>query len=588
MQFRKITDRKEAEKVLRSMPSVAAVDTEFTDLNLRTAKLLSIVVGWNDLAYSFTPELLDVITPALQNCTLLFMQNHVVDVYILSRHGCDLSTNNIFDTMLAEHLIDENLTHGLGDMVLRNFGDNYKKEFWSKYKSVEEAPEDEALDYECRDSIYTYKLGMMFVEQLRGKEALYHHVHRLSKALFETEVRGVNVNVELIKKTKETMGSEIESYIPRLSAEFKDYTGIYELNRWSEEISKRKTDKGRLQVQRPEFSFTSSTQIQWLVYDALQCPVVAKTKKGSPSTDYETLQALSQDYPILKTLVEYKGAKTIYSTFVEGMLDRVQDQRIFPRFNVNGTTTGRISHSNPNLGNIPREGIIRSFFIPDSGFSLIGADFSQLEVIVEANLTKDPNLIRILNEGVSKHDITAEGLGISRDQAKTLNFALQYGAGVRKVSTLLGVSHKGASEIFERYWQIYSGVKNLKDKTCKDLADSGAVTNIFGRTRHFAQPVNEYEKAKQERQAYNFLIQGVGADLCNKAFYLYNDHLNETGNGQTLWPIHDEVMAQVKPEFVEEEKTKLVYIMENLTSELNFEYPLKSKAWGPLTAWAKV
>jgi DNA polymerase I len=587
MEFLRITSEREAKVKLRYLPRIVAVDTEYSSLDVRNAELISVIVSNGEVTHSYPKELAKLVGESLQTRDLLFMQNHVVDVFMLKKHGCDLSSNNIFDTMLAHHLIDENENHGLGDMVKKYFGDEYKKEFWGKYESIEAAPEDERLIYECKDGYYTYKLGMMFVEQLRGKEALLSHVTKLQQALFETEVRGVKVNVELIRETKQTMGAEIESYLPRLASEFRDHTVLFELNKWQEELNKRKTEKGKLGVKRPEFSFTSDKQIKWLVYDALQCPVTEKTKTGQPSTSYETLEALSETYSELKTLVEYKGAKTVYSTFVEGMLDRVDNNRIYPRFNVNGTTTGRISHSNPNLANIPRDGVIRSFFIPDDGYCLIGADFSQLEVIVEANLTKDSNLVRIINEGVSKHDITSEGLGIGRDQAKTLNFALQYGAGTYKVSKILGVSHKDAQDIFRRYWELYSGVKTLKDETCRLLSEHGYITNLFGRTRHFSKPQNDFEKGKQERVAYNFLIQGVGADLCNKAFYEYHSRLKLTSKGQTQWSVHDEILAQVKPEYAEEEKVTLVKTMTELTQFIGFEFPLQAKSYGPLTAWAK-
>lgn len=594
MEFKRITTEREAAPKLRHLPKVVALDLEFEcqktprgDLDTSTAKLISIVIGNADIAYSFPVELLDVVWKALERCRLIFTQFFSTDARVLKKYGKDLLTLPFIDDCLLDHLIDENVEHNLGSMVLRRYGDNYKEEFWSKYKNIEDAPEDERLEYESKDAIYQYRLGRDYMDELRGKEALIEHVHNLARALYETEVRGVKVDVELIRQTKKTMSTEIEQYIPKLEREFRDHCALWELEKWNDEISKRKTEKGRLQVSRPKFSFASSTQIQWLVYDALQCPVMGKTKKGSPSTDYETLETLSKDHPELKTLVEYKGAKTLYSTFVEGMLDRVIDSRIYPRFNVNGTTTGRISHSNPNLGNIPKDGPIRGFFIPDDGRVLIGADFSQLEVIVEANLTKDPNLIRIINEGVSKHDITAEGLRISREAAKTLNFALQYGAGVHKVSKLLNCSYSAAQDTFDRYWKLYSGVKILKDQTSANLERDNSVTNLFGRTRHFPKPQNDFEKGKQERQAYNFLIQGVGADLCNRAFYEYYDNLRSTGRGESLWSVHDEILAQVKPEYAEEEKQTLVKTMTDLTEFIGFEFPLQAVAYGPLKVWAK-
>src|ERR1044072_8832817 len=107
---------------------------------------------------------------------------------------------------------------------------------------------------------------------------------------------------------------------------------------------------------------------------------------------------MTKTRPEIQVLADYKETKSLYGTFVEGMLDQVDGGRIYPRFNVNGTTTGRLSHSGPNMANLPRDGVIRNFFIPDDGNSIIGADYSQLEVVVEANLTEDKSLLKIILE----------------------------------------------------------------------------------------------------------------------------------------------------------------------------------------------
>lgn len=594
MEFKRVTDREKAKEVLKHLPDVLALDLEFScqknqrgDLDTDTAVLISIILANDQCAHSFSADLVDLVWTALERTRLVFTQYFGTDARVLKKYGYDMMLLNFVDDCLLDHLIDENAEHNLGDMVLRRYGDNYKAEFWGKYKHIEDAPEQERLEYECKDGIYQYRLGVSYMEELRGKEALIDHVHRLARALYETEVRGVKVDVPLIQRTKDTMSLEIGSYLPKLREEFDSLCTLWEFTEWIRKIEKYKSDKGKLGSRRPEFSFTSDTQLRWLVYEGLKCPEGEKTKAGNPKTDYETLLSLSREYPELKVLVDYKEKKAIYSTFVEGMLERVQNSRIYPHFNINGTSTGRISHSNPNLGNIPRDGVVRNFFVPDNNRVLVGADFSQLEVIVEANLTKDPNLIRIIKEGVSKHDITAQGLGIKRDQAKTLNFALQYGAGSGKVAKLLGISKQEAEGVFKRYWELYSGVRTLKEETCAQLDAKGFVTNLFGRTRHFPPPRNKYEKAKQERQAYNFLIQGVGADLCNRAFYLYNDHLKRTGHGETWWSVHDEVIAQVLPDYSEEEKIVLVGIMEALTFEIKFEFPLGAKSYGPFQYWQK-
>lgn len=566
---------------------IISLDTEYSEQDIKRANLLSISVGLSpDNAGIFEAKDLGLISSQLKSAKVIFTQNGAVDWYMLKRHGLELDRSKFRDSMLMEHLIDENISHSLRNMALRYFADNYKAEFWSKYSTYQEASREDSLDYEFRDASYTYRLGVDFYERLPNKE-LIDHVHRLYWSLFDTEVQGVKINLDLMKSTKVTMSEQINNCLPKLRESFNGYCNLWELEKWAQEMDKRTTDKGKSGVRRPVFSFSSDAQVRWLVYNALGVPVTEKTKKGSPKTDFDTLDKASQSFPELKPLVEYKGIKGVYATFVEGLLDKVVDGRIYPRFLVNGTTTGRISHANPNLGNLPTEGVIRSFFLPSDGRVLIGADYSQLEVIVEANLTDDAALLKIINEGASKHDITAAGLGITRDKAKTLNFALQYGATVHKVSKLLGISIREAEGVFSKYWEIYSGVKKLKDETCKQLSDNGQVTNLFGRTRHFAKPKNEFEKARQERQAYNFLVQGVGADLTNKAFYLFAEHLKSTQRGRALWSVHDEILAEVNIGLEEEEKSNLCSTMCDLTSYLNFKYPLQAKSYGPMNCWSK-
>ncbi len=567
------------------MPEVVSIDTEYVKGDPRTTKLLSVIIGDSENAWSVTPSLLPFITPSLKARKLVFLQDYDhCDTTILLKNGCDLRETNTHNLIDMHHLIDENAPHDLGSRVQNTFQDNYKKEFWSKYKNFEDAPEDEALEYECKDAIYTYRLG---IEDFRkvGNLELYEHVRKLSAALFETQLKGLRVNVELMKYTKGFMEKEISEFLPKLKSEFQSECEAWEYEKWEKEISKRTSDAGRVRVPRPSFSFDSPKQTAWLVYEALECPVIEKTKTGAPSTSFETLQTLSADYPALQNLVKYKETIGVYGTFVKGLLERVDNERIYPHFNVSGTSTGRISHSNPNMGNLPKEGVIRNFFLPERGMVLVGADYSQLEVVIEANLTDDPQLLKIINEGASKHDITAQGLRIDRNSAKTLNFALQYGAGVGKVAKILGVSKVEAEDVFKRYWDLYNGVYTLKEKVNKEIESTGQITNLAGRTRHFAKPRNKYEMFSQQRQAYNFLIQGVAGECCNRAFYRMSDVFRKTKTGNTLFSVHDEILCQVTNPLWS--MRALVSVMEQSTQDFNFKYPLKAVAYGPLNYWSK-
>jgi DNA polymerase-1 len=218
---------------------------------------------------------------------------------------------------------------------------------------------------------------------------------------------------------------------------------------------------------------------------------------------------------------------------------------------------------------------------------LIGSDFSQLEVIVEANLTEDKQLLKIILEGASKHDITATGIGIHRDKAKTLNFACQYGAGTHKISKILDISYRDAEDIFNRYWLLYGGVKALKDQTAREVARKGFVTTLFGRSRHFDTPKNEFDKARIERMAYNHLIQGTGADITNRASYLISEKFKESQVGRFLFSVHDEVIAEVRKDDLEIGQKIIQDCMLEPSSYLKLKYPIQSKSYGPILCWSK-
>lgn len=568
-------------------PKIISLDTEYSEKDVKKADLLSISIGVHpDMTYIL--DQFDQVQRFINEAETIYTWNGVVDWFILRRYGFDFPKEKILDAMLMEHLIDERWNHGLGDYALREFGDNYKEDFWGMYDSYQEAPKEVAYEYEMRDGCYTFRAGESYRRALESRMDLVRHTHKLQWALFDTEIRGLKVNRDLMVKTREDMKWKIEGLLNDLRNEFEEECNVWELEKWNEEIGKRKTDKGKAGVKRPLFSFSSDSQLGWMVYTALECPVIEKTKKGSPKTDYETLKTLSESNPKLSNIVQYKETKAVYATFVEGMLERVQnDDRIYPSFFINGTATGRISHGNPNMGNLPREGTIRNFFIPDDSMLFMGADYSQLEVVVEANLTNDKNLLKIINEGASKHDITAQGLGIRRDDAKTLNFALQYGAGIHKVSKILNISRQDAEDIFNRYWQLYSGVKSLKDKTAKEIEEKNQVTNLFGRTRHFDQPKNEFEKARQERQGYNHLIQGVGADITNMATYLIAEEFKKKAIGNLMFSVHDEILTQVKQGLTDIASETIIRCMGVPNEVLNFRYPVSAKLYGPLTEWSK-
>ena len=589
MEFYTVETEQQARELCRIMPEVVAIDTEYVSGDPRTTKLLSVVVADSERAWVVSPSLLPVLKDTIRARKLVFLQdyNHC-DTIILLKHGVDLRETNCHNLIDMHHLQDENAGHDLDARIRAVSGDDYKAVFWDKYKAYEDAPPEEALEYAGKDGVYTYRLGARDYAAVSGMD-LYWHTRELSKALLDTELDGLCVNESLMIETKTTMKEQINDYIPKLRSQFKDQCDLWEFNKWTKEIEKRSSIVGKQRVGRPSFSFNSNSQLRELLFEEIYLGLrtEAKTKKGNPSTSYESLKELEHSRPELQTLVEFKDLKGVYATFVEGMLERVKDGRIYPHFNVSGTATGRISHSDPNMGNLPKDGIIRNFFIPSPDMVIIGADYAQLEVVVELNLTEDPGLREIVCGGASKHDLfkadlDRAGFNIPRAEVKNINFALQYGAGAGKIAKMVGCSIEDADQIINTFYTRFSGVKTLKDQTNAIIAKDSKITNLAGRTRHFPKPGNKYELFRQQRQAYNFLIQGVAGEACNRAYYRFHTLLKEHGLGRALFPVHDEIVAEVQndPQIIEHFMMQLTRKMEQSTQDFDFKYPLKAKAYG--------
>lgn len=605
MEFRTINSPHEAFELATSLPDVISVDTEYVKGDPRTTTLLSIIVSNGEWACAFDSSYLSIVGPMLKSRKLIFLQdyNHC-DTIILLKHNCDLRSTLCYNLIDMHHIQDENLDHDLGSRVLSEFGDNYKSQFWDKYENFEDAEYQDALEYQCKDAIYTYRLGIKDLKAIGSKIQLYEHIRRTSMALLETQINGLKVNTELISKMEEEVRLQIEGCLPKLADEFKEYCDRWEFRKYLQSISKLKKQSAMLNRKRIKFSFESDKKLSQLLYDIdlMGLPILGLTKNKNPSVDYDTLEKLVAECPEIQSIFDYKQLKSVYSTFIKGLLARVDNNRIYPNFNTSGTKTGRISHSNPNTANLPKEGVIRNFYIPDDGYVLIGADYEQLEVVIELNLTEDPGLKEIILEGKSKHDLFKEeldkaGFNLPRSQVKNINFALQYDAQAPKIAKMIEkCPHRpkepckckiNAQRIIDVFYNKFNGVKRVKAETCVILSQYLQVTNLFGRTRHFSVPKNEYEESKQQRQGYNFLIQGVAGDACNRAYWRYHEALTSRGWGTTLFSVHDEIVAQVKPEHAEEAKELLIQIMEEASQYLKFKYPLKAKAYGPLKYWQK-
>jgi DNA polymerase-1 len=579
--------REWVEKTLRAGVDTFAIDFETTGLE-RTDKIISgAITGINedDIAY-FEPASLEELYTLPKTATLVF-HNASFDLKMAAWAGVDLTDRRIEDTVILAHLLNENISKNLGDLVKEYYGNNYKEEFWTKYRKAEDAPKEELREYNALDVHFTLRLYDTLGRELERdgiKRSLIQHVLRLQRTLLETEIAGIAVDQDYLIQKGVELKTRIEKLLPEMREVVRDEIEVIELELYSLELDKRKTAKGRAGVVRPSFSFDSSKQLQKLLYEVLELPPQYNPKTKKISVDYDSLEIIKDLHPVIALIQEYREHHKVFGTYIEGTMERMVDGRIYPSFNVTGTATGRISHSNPNLGNLPRDGGVRGIFIPDPSYVFVSADFSQLEVSLSAHFTRDKNLLRIVNEGASQHDITAAALGIERNTAKTLNFAMQYNCSHFKAAKILGVTNERGKEAYEKYWKAYAGQKRVMDE-CRQRVDRGEpIESPFGRKRRFEKCTRQpWDSAY--RQAWNALVQGTGSDLTSRAFYLAGERLASLGIGRVLFSVHDELIIQARTESAAEAERVLIETMQEVGKEIGLTVPLRAEGSGPMNRW---
>lgn len=345
------------------------IDLETTGLNQHTDRILCASVAYESTsAFLISPaQLKDFLTFCVNSnirFTFIF-HNQSFDLKMLFRLGINIDALTTRDTMLMHHLIDENAEHGLDSLIKAKYADAYKEVFWTKYKTFEEAPEEEKTEYACKDAMYTFRIYEDFRQELKGREGLIEHVHRLSRSLIATEIYGVKIDMPYLQELGVKLQVEIKELQIAMRNTVDSQCRIWELGAWTKELEQRKTPKGKANVECPTFNFDSGKQLGVLLYEQLGLPEQKHPKTRKRTVDDAAMNALGDAHPVVSLLRDYREKQKLFGTYVEGILERQVHGIIYPSFNVNGTVAGRISHSDPNLGNIPKDNTVRGIFVPN-------------------------------------------------------------------------------------------------------------------------------------------------------------------------------------------------------------------------------
>lgn len=556
---------------------VFAIDTETTSKDPMRAQLVG-------LSFSITPdqafyipcahdypgspeqleiaEVLNRLKPVLENPGIKKVgQNIKYDWMVLFRHGVNLA-GVMFDTMLASYLINPSKRAHSLEQIAMDFLDHRCITFQEvagkgKNASFARVCLEKAVPYACEDADVTLKAYHVLWPILReiGLLELFEKVEMpLVRTLMDMEMRGVLVDTEKLQG---------------LSKSFE-----YQLDQIEEKI---------YSIAGEQFNIKSSQQLGRILFEKLRLPVQKKTqKKTGNSTDVDVLTTLADHHELPALILRHRSLAKLKSTYADALIELINPEtgRIHTSYNQTVTATGRLSSSEPNLQNIPirtdegRE--IRSAFIPQKGWSLISADYSQIELRILAHYSNDRILIQAFMDNEDIHTRTATEVfqlpsslitPELRRQAKVINFGIIYGMSPYGLSRELGISQKMAKTYIDKYFARYNGVKEFIDRAIEDARETRKTSTLLNRIRLLPDIDSPHKNVRlfAERTAVNTPIQGTAADLIKLAMINVHAAFNERSlKAAMLLSVHDELVFEVPPEEMDEVKKLVKEIMEGV------------------------
>ena len=334
------------------------------------------------------------------------------------------------------------------------------------------------------------------------------------------------------------------------------------------------------------FNLGSPKQLQQILFEQQELPVIRKTPKGQPSTAEDVLVELANDYELPAVIIDYRSVSKLKSTYTDKLPLQINERtgRIHTSYHQAVAATGRLSSTDPNLQNIPirtEEGRrIRQAFVAPEGFTLLAADYSQIELRIMAHLSADKGLLTAFDKELDVHRATAaEVFGMQleevtddqRRSAKAINFGLMYGMSAFGLAKQLGISRGEAAEYVDLYFDRYPGVKQYMDDIRAKASEKGFVETVFGRRLYLPEinARNAQRRQYAERSAINAPMQGTAADIIKRAMITVYDWLSEERPGaRMIMQVHDELVFEVEDDQVDAVTDKVTELM-NGAAELS-------------------
>jgi DNA polymerase-1 len=560
-EYETILDNVQLDRWLQKLSAAElfAFDTETTSLNYSEAEIVgvSFAVEENQAAYiplahdyPGAPEQLDRQQVLMQLKPLLedkhkakLGQNLKYDANVLANYQIELQ-GIAHDTMLESYVFNSTATrHNMDDLAKLylqretiHFEDVAGK--GAKQICFSEVPLEQASPYAAEDADITLQLHRVLSVKLAEFESLQRLYQELEIPLIKVLSRIERNGVLLDSAMLAAQSIELAQHINALEQQAHDEAGLV-------------------------FNLGSPKQIQSILYEQLNLPILKKTPKGQPSTAESVLQELAQDYPLPRLILEYRSMSKLKSTYTDKLPQQVSAKtgRIHTSYHQAVAATGRLSSSDPNLQNIPirsEQGRrIRKAFIAPKGYKLVAADYSQIELRIMAHLSADQGLLTAFSSGQDIHRATAaEVFDVSPEQvtqdlrrsAKAINFGLIYGMSAFGLSQQLGLSRNEAQSYIDLYFSRYPGVKAYMENIREQAKQQGFVETLFGR-RLYLPEINARNAARRqyaERTAINAPMQGTAADIIKRAMINVDQWLlKEKPDVKMIMQVHDELVFEI-------------------------------------------
>lgn len=565
-----------------SLAKEVCFDTETTGLDPHTAQLVGVSFAIKPHRAWYVPfpkdqvkakELLSRFSPILEGEGIEKVgQNIKFDLLVIKSYGLELR-GRLLDTMLGHYLLEPDMRHNLNYLAEQLLG--YKPieieqligKKGSQQLNMRSIPLEMIAPYACEDADIALQLKGILWPRLQSEKLtdLYYQLEEpLIEVLALMEYTGVSINTQSLND----LGRELSGELAALNDEIKAMAGD------------------------PNLNVSSPRQLGEVLFEKLRIASdVKRTKTKQYSTNEEELMKYRDKHPIIDKIIDFRSVKKLLSTYVEVLPTLINPKtgRIHTSFNQAVAATGRLSSNNPNLQNIPireergRE-IRRAFVTAGSDYTLLSADYSQIELRLMAHMSQDATMLEAFGSGEDIHTATAAKIfkipigSVTREQrgrAKTANFGMIYGISAFGLSQRLSIPRTEAKELIDGYFSTYSGVKSYMDACAKQARERGYVETIYGRKR-FLPDINSGNamvRGLAERNAINAPIQGSAADIIKAAMIEIHRSIKQQGlRSRMIIQVHDELVFEVyKPEL---EAMKSL-VKQKMESAVKLQVPLQ-------------